>query len=56
MAQLVAIQGADAMDKGLISPQHLVVDTFPAEQGSQRVTDATTLYKAKKKSSKSSNK
>ncbi len=47
------------MEEGLVSPQHLVVDTFPAEQGSQRVTDlpvpcparqtgATTLYKAKK--------
>jgi len=56
MAELVAIQAADAMEEGLVSPQHLVVDTFPAEQGSQRVTDATTLYKAKKKSSKSSNK
>ena len=56
MAQLVAIQAADAIDAGLVSPQHLVVDTFPSEQGSQRVTDATTLYKAKKKSSKSRNK
>ncbi len=55
MAQLVAIQAADAIDAGLVSPEHLVVDTFPSEQGSQRVTDATTLYKAKKKSSKSSN-
>jgi hypothetical protein len=44
------IQATDAMDKGLVSPQHLVVDTFVSEQGSQRVTDATTLYKAKKKS------
>jgi len=52
MAQLVAIQAADAIDAGLVSPEHLVVDTFPSEQGSQRVTDATTLYKAKKKSSK----
>jgi len=24
------------------------VDTYASEQGSQRVTDATTLYKAKK--------
>ena len=55
MAKLVAIQAADAIDAGLVSPEHLVVDTFPSEQGSQRVTDATTLYKAKKKSSKSSN-
>ena len=56
MAQLVALQASDAMDEGLISPEHLMVDTFPSEQGSQRVTDATTLYKAKKKFSKSPNK
>ena len=56
MAQLVAIQSAEAMEEGLVSPQHLVVDTFPSEQGSQRVTDATTLYKSKKKSSRSSKK
>ena len=56
MSQLVAIQAADAIDAGLVSPEHLVVDTFPSEQGSQRVSDATTLYKAKKKSSKSRNK
>jgi hypothetical protein len=31
-----------------------LVDTFPSEQGSQRVTDATTLYKAQKKTSTSS--
>ena len=51
---LLAIQAAAAMDAGLVSPAHLLVDTFPAEQGSQRVTDATTLYKAQKKSSTSS--
>jgi len=42
----------DAMvhaEEGFVSPAHLLVDTFPAEQGSQRVTDATTLYKAQKK-------
>lgn len=49
MDQLVAIQGAAAMEEGLVSPAHLLVDTFPSEQGSQRVTDATTLYKAHKK-------
>lgn len=54
MDELLAIQTAAAMDEGLISPAHLLVDTFPAEQGSQRVTDATTLYKAQKKSSSSS--
>ena len=46
---LIAIQAAAAMDEGLVSPAHLVIDTFPSEQGSQRVTDATTLYKAQKK-------
>jgi hypothetical protein len=55
MDTLVAIQAAAAMDAGLVSPAHLLVDTFPAEQGTQRVTDATTLYKAQKKTSTSSN-
>ena len=54
MDDLVAIQAAAAMEKGLVSPAHLLVDTFPSEQGSQRVTDATTLYKAQKKSCTSS--
>lgn len=54
MNELVAIQAAVAMDEGLVSPAHLLVDTFPSEQGSQRVTDATTLYKAQKKPSSSS--
>jgi hypothetical protein len=49
--ELLAIQAAAAMDAGLVSPAHVLIDTFPAEQGSQRVTDATTLYKAQKKSS-----
>jgi hypothetical protein len=49
MDELMAIQAAAAMDEGLVSPAHLVVDTFPAEQGRQRVTDATTLDKAPKK-------
>jgi transposase len=50
MDELLAIQAAAAMQEGLVSPAHLLVDTFPAEQGSQRVTDATTLYKAQKNS------
>jgi len=54
MDELLAIQAAAAIDAGLVSPAHLLVDTFPSEQGSQRVTDATTLYKAQKKSSISS--
>jgi len=49
MDDLGAIQAAAAMAEGLVSPAHLLVDTFPSEQGSQRVTDATTLYKAQKK-------
>jgi hypothetical protein len=52
--ELLAIQAAAAMAEGLVSPAHLLVDTFPAAQGSQRITDATTLYKAQKKSSSSS--
>ena len=55
MDEFAAIQSAVAIDAGLVSPEHLVMDTFPSEQGSQRVTDATTLYKAKKKSLKSQN-
>jgi hypothetical protein len=54
MEELLALQAASAMEEGLVSPAHLVVDTFPSEQGSQRVNDAATLYKAKKKSSRSS--
>ena len=48
---LIALQAAAAMEAGLVSPAHLVIDTFPCEQGSQRVTDATTLYTAQKKRS-----
>ena len=54
MDELIAIQAAAAMEEGLVSPAHLVIDTFPCEQGSQRVTDATTLYKAQKKRWRSS--
>jgi len=52
---LVATQAAAAMEAGLVSPAHLRVDTFPAEQGSQRVTAATTLYQAQKNACTSSN-
>jgi hypothetical protein len=54
LQELLAIQAAAAIDEGAVSPAHLVVATFPSEQGSQRVNDAATLYKAKKKSSRSS--
>jgi hypothetical protein len=54
MEEWLAIQAATAMEDGLVSPAHLVVDTFPSEQGSQRVNDAATRYKAPKKSSRSS--
>lgn len=50
--ELLAIQAATAVEDGVVSPAHLVVDTFPSEQGSQRVNDAATLYKAQKKSSR----
>jgi hypothetical protein len=53
MDELLAIQAAWAIDEGLVSPAPLLVDTFPAEQGTQRVTDASALYKAQKKSSSS---
>ena len=52
--ELLAIQAVAGMEEGLASPAHLLVDTFPVEQGSQRVTDAATLSKAQKKSSISS--
>jgi hypothetical protein len=52
--ELLALQAAAAMDEGLVSPAHLLVETFPAAQGSQRVTAATTLSKAQKQSSTSS--
>jgi hypothetical protein len=51
--ELLALQAAAAIEQGVVSPAHLVVDTFPSEQGSQRVNDAATLYRAKKKSSRS---
>jgi hypothetical protein len=54
MEELLAIQAASAMEDGLVSPAHVVVDTFPSEPGSQRVNDAATLHKAQKKSSRSS--
>ena len=50
----LSIQAAAAMEEGLVSPAHLLVETFLSEHGSQRVTDATTLYRAQKKSSSSS--
>jgi hypothetical protein len=42
------------MKDGLVSPAHVVVDTFPREQGSPRVHDAATLDKAPPKSSSAS--
>jgi len=43
MEERLALQAATAMEEGLVSPAHRVVDTFPREQGSPRVTDAATL-------------
>jgi hypothetical protein len=48
MEELIAIQAAAARAEGLVSPAHLVLDTLPCEQGSPRVTDATTVEKAQK--------
>jgi hypothetical protein len=41
--ELLALQAAAALAQGVVSPAHLVVDTFPSAQGSQRVTEAATL-------------
>jgi hypothetical protein len=54
LEERVAIPAAAAMPEGLVSPAHLLVDTCPAEPGSQRVPDAPTLYKAQKTSCDSS--
>jgi hypothetical protein len=54
MEERFAIQAATAMKDGLVSPAHVVVDTFPREQGSPRVHDAATLDKAPPKSSSAS--
>jgi hypothetical protein len=54
MEAWLAIQAARATEDALVSPAHLVVDTFPREPGSQRVNDAATRSKAPKKSSRSS--
>jgi hypothetical protein len=54
MEEVLAIQAATAMEDGWVSPAHLVVDTFPSAQGSQRVNDAAPLDKAPKKSSRAS--
>jgi hypothetical protein len=43
MAEWLAIQAATAREDGLVSPVHLVVATFPSEQGSPRVNAAATL-------------
>ena len=53
LEELLALQAAAALEQGVVSPAHLVGDTFPSAQGSQRVTEAATLDKAKKKSSRS---
>jgi hypothetical protein len=43
MAERLAIQAATAMEDGLVSPAHLVVDPVPREPGRQRVHDAAPL-------------
>ena len=52
LEELSALHAAAAMAEGLVSPAHLVIETFPCAQGSQRVPDATTLEKAPKKRSR----
>jgi hypothetical protein len=54
MDELVAIQAAAAMDESLVRPAPRVIDPFPSEHGRQRVTAATTLDTAQKKSAPSS--
>ena len=41
--ELLALQAAAAIEQGVVSPAHLVVATFPREQGSPRVKDAATV-------------
>ena len=43
LKELLALQAAAALDQGVVSPAHLGVDTFPSEQGSQRVNDAAAI-------------
>ena len=33
MDELLALQAAAAIEQGVVSPAHLMVDTFPSEQG-----------------------
>ena len=54
MEARLALQAATAMEDGLVSPAHVVVDTLPSAPGSPRVNDAATRYKAPKKSSRAS--
>ena len=42
MDERIAIQAAAAREEGLVSPAPLGIETFPCEQGRQRVTEATT--------------
>ena len=43
MEAWLSLQATAALEAGLVSPAHLVVDTLPSAQGSQRVHDAATL-------------
>src|SRR5260221_5491562 len=51
LKELLAIQAAAAIEEGTVSPAQVVVDTFPSEQGSQRINEAAALYTTKKKCS-----
>ena len=37
MDEIIAIQAAAAMEEGLVSPAHLVINSFPADQGTYRL-------------------
>ena len=52
LQERLALQAATAIEPGVVSPAQLGGDPCPSEQGSHRVTEATTVDTAKKKSSR----
>ena len=53
LQEVLALHAAAAIDEGAGSAAQLVVAPFPSEQGSQRVTAAAPLDKAKNQSASS---
>ena len=49
LEERLAIPAAAALEAGLVSPAHLVVDPWPSEPGSPRVNEAATLSNAPQK-------